>query len=139
MRRLIALAAAVALALPLALGLGSTPARAEGNTVANVALGLAAFSVFHQLFAPVVVAPAPVVVPAPPVFVPAPVIVRPVPVYRHVPVYRPVPLYQPVPEYRSGPLYQPVLVYPGWHGYGKVHAPVHRHGRPDRGHGNYHR
>jgi hypothetical protein len=127
MRRLIALAAAVALALPLVLGLGSTPARAEGNTVANVALGLAAFSVFHQLFAPVVVAPAPVVVPAPPVFVPAPVIVRPVPVYRHVPVYRPVPLYQPVP------------MYPGWHGYGKVHAPVYRHGRPDRGHGNYHR
>jgi hypothetical protein len=120
MRRLIALAAAVALALPLVLGLGSTPARAEGNTVANVALGLAAFSVFHQLFAPVVV-------PAPPVFVPAPVIVRPVPVYRHVPVYRPVPLYQPVP------------VYPGWHGYGKVHAPVYRHGRPDRGYGNYHR
>ena len=127
MRRYIALAAAVVLALPLVLGLGSTPARAEGNTVANVALGLAAFSVFHQLFAPVVVAPAPVVVPAPPVFVPAPVIVRPVPVYRHVPVYRPVPLYQPVP------------VYPGWHGYGKVHAPVYRHGRPDRGYGNYHR
>lgn len=121
MRRLIALAAAVALALPLVLGLGSTPARAEGNTVANVALGLAAFSVFHQLFAPVVVAPAPVVVPAPPVVVPAPVIVRPVPVYPPVPVYRPVP------------------VYPGWHGYGKVHAPVYRHGRPDRGHGNYHR
>ena len=128
MRRLIALAAAVALALPLVLGLGSTPARAEGNTVANVALGLAAFSVFHQLFAPVVVAPAPVivapapvVVPAPPVVVPAPVIVRPVPVYRSVPVYRPVP------------------VYPGWHGYGNVHAPVYRHGRPDRGHGHYHR
>ena len=128
MRRLIALAAAVALALPLVLGLGSTPARAEGNTVANVALGLAAFSVFHQLFAPVLVAPAPVVVapapvlvPAPPVVVPAPVIVRPVPVYQPVPVYRPVP------------------VYPGWHGYGRVHAPVYRHGRPDRGHGNYHR
>ena len=121
MRRLIALAAAVALALPLVLGLGSTPARAEGNTVANVALGLAAFSVFHQIFAPVVLAPAPVVVPAPPVFVPAPVIVRPVPVYPPVPVYRPVP------------------VYPGWHGYGKVHAPVYGHGRPDRGHGNYHR
>src|SRR5262245_50410110 len=121
MRRLIALAAAVALALPLVLGLGSTPARAEGNTVANVALGLAAFSVFHQLFAPVVVAPAPVVVPAPPVIVPAPVIVRPAPVYQPVPVYRPVP------------------GHPGWHGYGKVHAPAYRHGRPDRGHGNYHR
>ena len=118
MRRFIALAAAVVLALPLVLGLGSTPARAEGNTVANVALGLAAFSLFHGLFAPVVVAP------APPVVVPAPVIVRPVPVYQPVPVHREVPVYHWAPVYR--------------HGSGKV-SPVYRHGRPDRGHGAHHR
>jgi len=121
MRRLIALTAAVALALPLVLGLGAAPARAEGNTVANVALGLAAFSVFSQLFAP-------------PVILPAPVIVRPAPIYRQVPMYREVPVYREVLVYREVPVYRPVPMHPGWHGYGKVHPPVYRQGRPDRGH-----
>jgi hypothetical protein len=113
MRRFIALTAALALALPLVFGFGASPARAEGNTAANVALGLAAFAVFHQLFAPVIVAPAP-----------PPVIVRPAPVYREVPVYRDVPVYRTVPVYPSGPRFR------------TAHYP---HGRPDpRGHGQPH-
>ena len=121
MRRLIALTVALALALPLIIGFGSTPARAHGDAATNAALGLAAFAVFNQFFAPAFVAP--------------PVVVRPAPVYRQIPVYREIPVYRDVPVYREVPVYRK------GHGYKKVHPPVHRHGRPDwRGHGHpYHR
>jgi hypothetical protein len=97
MRRLIALSLALALVLPLSIGFAHTPARADGDTATNVALGLAAFAVFNQLFAPRIVPP------------PAPVVVPPAPVYRDVPAYREVHVYRDVPAYRPG------------HGYRKVY------------------
>ena len=97
MRRIVAFA----LALVLVVGLTAPAAYAGGGTATNVALGLASFAVFNQLFGGVAFAR--------PVYV-TPVYAAPAyPVYVERPVY-----YQQVyvPPPAAPPTYQTVVQYP---------------------------
>ena len=90
MRKLLALMVAVA---PM---IGVAAPVAHAGTATNVALGLASFAVFNQLFSPV--------------FYPRPVYAYPRPVVVERPVYYPPPVVvQPAPP---PPVYQSVVQYP---------------------------
>ena len=99
---------AVVLAMLLIVGAAVPAAEAGGRTATNVALGLASFAVFNQLFAPFAFAR--------PVYVVRPVYAAPVyaaPVYVEPPVYYQQVYVAPAPTVVAAPpTYPTVVQYP---------------------------